>query len=94
MVMPFYIRYANLFLDKEEKEKAYRDVYSQFFNVEKLMKDPHTGLYYHAYDSSKEMFWCDKETGLSANFWLRSLGWFQMAMLDSLIALDDKESED
>lgn len=93
MVMPFYVKYANLFMSEEEKKKAYEDIYNQFFNVEKLIKDEKTGLYYHAYDSSREMFWCNKETGLSQNFWLRSLGWFSMAMLDSITLLDDKESD-
>lgn len=52
------------------------------------MRDPKTGLYYHAYDSSREMFWCDKVTGLSQNFWLRALGWFSMALLDTLDKMD------
>ena len=41
-----------------------------------------TGLYYHGFDSSKEMFWADKKTGLSKNFWLRSLGWFTVSLID------------
>lgn len=59
-----------------------------FFNVEKNMRDPKTGLYYHAYDSSRAMFWCDRVTGLSQNFWLRALGWFSMALLDTLDKAD------
>jgi unsaturated rhamnogalacturonyl hydrolase len=39
------------------------------------------------------MFWADKETGLSKNFWLRALGWFSMALLDTL-NLADKGTED
>lgn len=42
----------------------------QFFVASERMKDPKTGLYYHAYDASREMFWCDKVTGLSQNFCL------------------------
>ncbi|MCR5279927.1 MAG: glycoside hydrolase family 88 protein [Lachnospiraceae bacterium] len=94
MVMPFYIKYANLFMNEAERAEVYADVYRQFFNVERLMRDGETGLYYHAYDSSREMFWCNKDTGLSQNFWLRSLGWFSMAMLDSLLLLEDKESSE
>ena len=94
MVLPFYVKFANLFLEKDEKKAVYEDVYRQFFNVEALLKDSKTGLYYHAYDSSRKMFWCDKETGLCENFWLRALGWFSMAMLDSLTLLEDKESKD
>ena len=51
----------------------YDDIFHQFANVVKYMRDPKTGLYYHGYDASKKAFWCDKETGLSQNFWLRAL---------------------
>lgn len=39
------------------------------------------------------MFWCDKVTGLSQNFWLRALGWFSMALLDTLDKADPSVSE-
>lgn len=84
MAQPYYIEYEKRFNDK----KNYEDIFNQFFQVEKHMKDEKTGLYYHAYDSSKTMFWADKETGLSKNFWLRSLGWFAMALLDTLVIAD------
>lgn len=84
MAQPYYIEYEKRFNDK----KNYEDIFNQFFQVEKHMKDKETGLYYHAYDSSKTMFWADKETGLSKNFWLRSLGWFAMALLDTLVIAD------
>ena len=34
------------------------------------------------------MFWCNKETGLSKHFWLRALGWYSMALLDTLYKCD------
>ena len=80
MCQPFYMEYETRFHDK----KNYDDIFRQFFNVEKNMRDPKTGLYYHGYDASKKAFWCDKETGLSQNFWLRALGWYSMALLDTL----------
>lgn len=67
MGQPFYMEYETRFNDK----KNYPDIFNQFFNVVKNMRDEKTGLYYHAYDSSKEMFWCDKTTGLSKNFIVR-----------------------
>ena len=73
--------------------KNVEDIYNQFFNVEKIMKDPETGLYYHGYDSSKSIFWADRQTGLSQNFWLRALGWFSMALLDTLNKAPDRECE-
>jgi len=84
MCQPFYMEYEDRFHDRKNCE----DIYSQFANITKHMKDSETGLYYHAYDSSREMFWCDKVTGLSQNFWLRALGWYSMALLDTM----DKDS--
>lgn len=89
MAQPYYMEYENRFNDR----KNYKDIFTQFFNVEKNQKDSETGLYYHAYDAERLMFWADKETGLSQNFWLRALGWFSMALLDTL-ALADPEYPD
>lgn len=84
MCQPFYMEYETRFNGK----KNYDDIFRQFFNVVKNMRDERSGLYYHAYDSSREMFWCDKVTGLSRNFWLRALGWYSMALLDTLDKAD------
>ena len=79
MGQPFYMEYETKFNNK----KNYPDIFAQFRNVVKNMRDEKTGLYYHGYDASREVFWCDKETGLSKNFWLRALGWYSMALLDT-----------
>ena len=84
MCHPFYMEYETRYNDK----KNYDDIYNQFFNVVKHMRNERTGLYYHAYDESREMFWCDKVTGLSANYWLRASGWYMMALLDTLDKAD------
>lgn len=89
MAQPFYMEYETTFNGCKNVD----DIYNQFFNVEKIMKDPETGLYYHGYDSSKSIFWADKQTGLSQNFWLRALGWFSMALLDTLNKAPDRECE-
>lgn len=80
MGQPFYMEYETKFNNKEN----YDDIFRQFANVVKYIRDEETGLYYHGYDASKSVFWCDKETGLSRNFWLRALGWYSMALLDTL----------
>ncbi len=80
MGQPFYMEYETEFNDR----KHYADIFSQFSNVVKYMKDGETGLYYHGYDASRTAFWCDKETGLSKNFWLRAIGWYAMALLDTV----------
>ena len=88
MVQPFYMEYETVFNDK----KNYDDIFSQFANVVNHMRDPVTGLYYHGYDASREVFWCDKETGLSKHFWLRAIGWYVMALLDTLYKCDASAS--
>lgn len=85
MAQPFYERYETAFCKMEKCG----DVLLQFQNVEKHMKDPRTGLYYHGYDESREMYWANPETGCSANFWLRSLGWFCLALVETAEATDE-----
>lgn len=89
MAQPFYMEYELKFNEGKHCE----DIYKQFAQVEKLMKDPKSDLYYHGYDASREMFWCNKETGLSQNFWLRAMGWYVMALVDTLQQIEDKNSE-
>ena len=87
MAQPFYLEYEKRYGGK----KNYDDILNQFRNVTLLLKNKDTGLYFHAYDSSREMFWCNKETGLSPNYWLRALGWFVMSLVDVLELLDETE---
>lgn len=89
MCQPFYMEYVRRYRNGEGVE----DIYKQFANVEKNMKNERTGLYYHAFDYSRKMFWADKVTGLSANFWLRALGWFSMALLDTLEKADKADAD-
>ena len=85
MMQPFYARYQTL-----RNKKDYADIVKQFKNVRALMFDEQAKLYYHGYDSSKEMFWADKTTGLSKNFWLRSIGWFTVGLIDVLGFMDEQ----
>ncbi len=85
MAQPFYMEYEKRY----NKMKGCLDSFRQFKNVEELMKDEKTGLYYHGYDESREMYWADKETGKSPNFWLRALGWFTVALVDTAEAMDE-----
>ena len=77
MMQPFYTRYQTVYGGCD-----YSDIINQFKNVRKIMFDDKAKLYYHGYDSSKSIFWADKETGLSKNFWLRSIGWFTVGLID------------
>ncbi len=89
MALPYYMEYEVLY----NKSGNINDIYQQFFNVYEIMRDKETGLYYHGYDSTKSIFWADEKTGLSQNFWLRSLGWYSMALLDTLNKASDKGSD-
>ena len=83
MGQPFYMQYE---VEYNNCENC-MDSYHQFLNVYKNLRDPKTGLYYHAFDESREMYWCDKVTGLSQNFWLRALGWYAMALIDTMAVM-------
>ncbi|MBR6910016.1 MAG: glycoside hydrolase family 88 protein [Lachnospiraceae bacterium] len=89
MGQPFYMEYDSRYGNKEH----YSDILNQFKNVYRIMRNPLNGLYYHAYDESREVFWCDKVTGLSQNVWLRAIGWYSMALLDTYDKADEDESE-
>ena len=87
MMQVFYTRYQSQYGGKD-----YGDIIRQFQNVRRLMFDEEKRLYYHGYDSSKTLFWADKDTGLSKNFWLRSIGWFLVALADVWDYMDGDES--
>ena len=90
MAQPFYMQY-----EVEYNNKANcRDSYEQFLHVYDLMRDTRNGLYYHAYDDSREAFWCDPVTGLSDNFWLRALGWYAMALVDTMEVMPEEMDEE
>jgi unsaturated rhamnogalacturonyl hydrolase len=80
MGTPFYAEYAKMF----DQQDSFKDIIKQFVLIDENLIDEKTGLYYHAWDESKQMFWADKETGLSQCFWGRGIGWYAMALVDVL----------
>lgn len=84
---PFYALYETYFNNK----KNYADILHQFETVYQKMFDKEKKLYYHGYDASKSIFWADKETGLSKNFWLRSIGWYIIALVDVYSIIEDEK---
>jgi unsaturated rhamnogalacturonyl hydrolase len=77
---PFYAEYAATFHD----DAAFDDIAKQFSLMERHARDPQTGLLYHGWDESKQQRWADPATGRSPNFWDRALGWYAMALVDTL----------
>ncbi len=85
MAQPFYMEYERRFRDGE----SCPDAVTQIENVERFMRDPVSGLYYHGYDESRKMYWADPETGCSPNFWLRAEGWFILGLVDVLEIMEN-----
>jgi len=46
--------------------------------------DPTSGLFFHAWDEQRAQAWANPQTGCSQSFWGRSIGWYAMALVDSL----------
>ena len=89
MALPFLALYEKHFGGGD-----YSDVLRQIDIVHERMRDKDTGLYYHGYDASRKAFWADQETGLSGNFWLRSIGWFSVALADLSEILPEGEGRE
>ncbi len=89
MAQPFYALYEKHFGGGD-----YSDTVGQIKNVRAKMFSQDKGLYFHGYDASRTAFWADPETGCSKNFWLRSLGWFGVALADLLDILPPGEGRD
>jgi len=79
MAQPFYALY-----EKHFGAGDYADILRQISTVRARMFNGEKGLYYHGYDASRAAFWADSVTGCSRNFWLRSIGWFAVALADLL----------
>ena len=86
---PFSARYALEFNHPEN----FDEIFTQFEVAESRTYEPRCGLYAHACDESKQMFWADKNTGRSLNVWGRSVGWFCMAMVDTLDFIPESRSD-
>jgi unsaturated rhamnogalacturonyl hydrolase len=80
MAEPFYAEYASI----SHHPEKFADITKQFALVAEHMRDAKTGLLYHGWDESKEQRWADKKTGLSPEIWGRAMGWYMMALVDTL----------
>lgn len=80
MYAPFYARYAK----ENLKEEIFGEITSQYKYIRDNMFDENYKLYYHGHDTTRSIFWADKVTGNSENFWLRSMGWYMVSLIDVL----------
>ncbi|MCI8806205.1 MAG: glycosyl hydrolase family 88 [Clostridiales bacterium] len=89
MSQPFYAEYET----KYNNRRNYNDIINQFRNIRKYMFDENYKLYYHGYDETHKIFWANKDTGCSGNFWSRSIGWFIMAVVDTAEKIKDNDKK-
>jgi unsaturated rhamnogalacturonyl hydrolase len=89
MALPFYTEYENTF----GSGKKYQDILLQFQNARAYLYDDTKKLYYHAWEETKTVFWADKTTGRSPNFWTRAAGWYLMALADVYELVPDSQAE-
>jgi unsaturated rhamnogalacturonyl hydrolase len=80
MVEPFYAEFAVM----NKQPGDFNDIINQFVWMEKYSRDAKSGLLYHGWDESKLQRWANSKTGLSPEFWSRSMGWYMMALVDVL----------
>ncbi len=80
MGMPFWAGVGVMDGDEEKVEEAARE----FSIARSHLRDPVSGLYYHAWDEARQQEWADPETGRSRYVWARGLGWYAMALVDIL----------
>jgi unsaturated rhamnogalacturonyl hydrolase len=80
MLAPFYAEYAAIFHEPQDLD----DVVKQFTLLEQHSRNASTGLMYHGWDESGKMPWADKSTGTSPSLWARGMGWYLMALADTL----------
>lgn len=80
MAEPFYAAYAGI----THEDADFDDIALQFKVAAEKTYDPATGLWRHAWDETKSMFWADPVTGQSAHAWGRALGWYTMALTEVL----------
>lgn len=88
MAAPFFTAYADMTGD----ESMFSEVQHCYRYIRKHLRDSETGLYRHGLDESKMQAWADKETGCSAAFWLRGMGWLLAALTDTAVLQPEKQA--
>ena len=89
MGLPYYTMAAPQLKGQKKATKYYDDAVDQIIKTDRRTYDEKTSLWKHAWDETHQMFWADKETGLSQHTWARALGWYTMAMTEVLDVLPD-----
>ena len=80
MGAPFYAEYAF----RNNQVDDYADVINQFLMAARHTYDPKNDVYRHACDVSRKERWADPVTGQSKHSWGRAMGWYAMALIDTM----------
>jgi unsaturated rhamnogalacturonyl hydrolase len=80
MAEPFYAEYASKFQEPQD----FAEITRQFVLIDEHARDAKTGLVYHGWDEAKQQPWANQATGDSSSFWARGMGWYMMALVDTL----------
>ncbi|MGB7135938.1 MAG: glycoside hydrolase family 88 protein [Acidobacteriaceae bacterium] len=80
MAEPFLAQYAVDFHQPQD----FAEITHQFTLIYQHTRDPKTGLLYHGWDESKQKVWANPATGASPDVWARAMGWYEMALVDTL----------
>ncbi len=89
MGMPFLAEYSLAF----EQGASLDEAINEFLVSRDALRDPETGLYWHALDEKKQQVWADPQSGRSKYFWARGLGWLAMALVDTLELIPQEQAE-
>ncbi len=89
MGMPFLAGVGVMEGDDHKVEEAVLE----FSIARSHLRDPQTGLYFHAWDEAKQQNWADPETGRSRYVWARGLGWYAMALVDILDVIPPEDTD-
>lgn len=84
MAIPFYIQ-SELLLD--DKAEVLEDAANQLILAYRHTLNPATGLPCHGWDEKRQQHWADPATGRAAHAWGRAVGWYMVALADSLALL-------
>lgn len=80
MAEPFFAEYASVFQEPQD----FAEITQQFVLIEEHVRDSKTGLLYQGWDKTKQQPWSDRVSGHSPTFWARGMGWYMMALVDTL----------
>ena len=80
MAEPFYAEYASVFHEPAD----FADITRQFTLIELHTHSPKSELLSHATDGSKKSRWTSETTGTSQIFPASGMGWYMMALVDTI----------